>query len=763
MKKSIQNIFNNYWVLILMLSLSCIIIFYPFLFEGKNFEFQADQQLQYHLFYQEWLTMLKTFIKSGTLPFYSWHTFLGTDFFASKLYYCTGDYFLPFILLLSGTTIQTVQKFLTIILIFMSAFSMNLYLRQMNIKNNKTLIIISYLYAVCGISTLYFGQYMFHRFYAILPILFLSVERYLKSGKLSLFTFVVFVLLFQSYYFMFSTSWFLVLYFIFSYSLKHPNFKFRIMLKSALKLILAFLCGVLLSAVMLLPTIIYILNSSRIGSTDITTLTWNIKVLIGFIYSFIIPPFNMFTNIPYPFYYGYNGHAHWYSIFTSAISIFLLISMFLNKNIKHRKNYLTSLIVILAFVLILPLNSIIHGFSEPSFRWIFLLVFFILLIDAKVLDHYWEHPIQFKKILTKAYLTWILIILIASVIGFKTNILNISEYKYEFIALFLMMLLFTSYYLLLKFNLKLFIIPLIFIEATISSAFLIHRFADDYYYYTPSLNKEYVQYFQSIDEDLLYRIYIDPDYLLPTSTMNLNQSLQYGYLSTTTYDSTYESILTPFLNYIGINWHIIDISNTELLQLLGVKYIGVYNENELDANFEYEYAYDLNAFHMYQLVNYNHLGHTFNKFIVESSISDNSDIDWNNELIVNQELFDVLTDCQVSEKQQLIITSQNNQNNFNGNISVEDKCILFISIPYSSGWTVYDNGVKTATYNVDGGFMGIILEEGDHNLEFNYTTPGFWLGLSLSAFGFIGFVYLVFVDHKKSKTKIDERIITIVN
>ncbi|MEA5027121.1 MAG: YfhO family protein [Erysipelotrichaceae bacterium] len=751
MKSKIKYLWDEYKILIIMLLISNVFIFYRFLFNSQAFEFQADQQLQFHYFYQEWITLVKTFIKTGTLPFYSWTTFLGTDFFATKLYYCTGDYFLPLYLLSPTTNVAVMEKYLTVLLTFISAFSMFAYLKEMEIKNRSVLTIVSYLYALCGIATLYFGVYMFHRFYAILPILFLAVERYLKHGKRSLFTFIVFLLFLQNYYFMFPTSLFLILYFGFSYSLKNVRFNLLLMLKQAWKLILAYLVGLMMSAVMLVPTVLFIVNNSRVGDFEITSLFWNIKVIIGFIFSIMIPPFNMFTNIAYPFYYGTNGHAHWYSVFTSVLSIFMIGYLLINKKFPKRKNYLIFLLIMLVLIMILPLNSIMHGFSEPSFRWIFLFVFLILLTDAKVLDNYWVNKTNYQRKTWITAIGWLIIIGSAVSIAFASGILNLKDFPEEIIALAIMAAVFIIYFIVLRLGCRKILFVLVFLEMTAASSFLINRFASEYYYYEPSISKEYVQYFNDLDSDILYRIYIDPAYLQPSSDMNLNQSILLGYRSTTTYDSTYENVLSPFLSYIGINWHIIDISDPQLLQLLGVKYIGVLDESELDPNYQYEYVYDLNAFHMYQLVGYNHLGHTFSSFVNQDTITGTADISWNTQLIVDQELLDDLGDYSASDKQQLIIESQNSNNNFNGTITVESKCVLFVSIPYSTGWQVTDNGQSVKTYNVDGGFMGIILEPGTHNLEFNYMSPGFKTGVTVSIIGGVGFISLIYFDFKKKR------------
>ena len=49
--------------ILIMTIVFCVVVFFQFLFLGKKFEIGTDQQMQYHLFYEEWLRIIKNFIK----------------------------------------------------------------------------------------------------------------------------------------------------------------------------------------------------------------------------------------------------------------------------------------------------------------------------------------------------------------------------------------------------------------------------------------------------------------------------------------------------------------------------------------------------------------------------------------------------------------------------------------------------------------------------------------------------------------------------
>jgi len=307
--------------------------------------------------------------------------------------------------------------------------------------------------------------------------------------------------------------------------------------------------------------------------------------------------------------------------------------------------------------------------------------------------------------------------------------------------------------MLLRFKKNAFLCALIIIELIASSKFLIRKYSSNYYDYNDTLTQEYVNYFQDIDTDSMYRIYINPDNLFPISDLNLNQSMYYDYLSTVTYDSTYEGILSEFLNWNNINWHIIKLDKINVLKLLGVKYYGIVDGETLPTGQEYVYEYDLNHFHMYMLADYNHIGHTFSQFISKTDLNgvDMSAFDWNNILIVDEKMLAELADVVPTSKAQFIVEDHSN-NYLYGRVDLASKSVLFISVPYSSGWKVLDeNNNELSIINVDGGFIGIILDQGTHYLSLRFTPPGFKLGGILTIIGTIGFSVILINDYSYKK------------
>lgn len=84
-----------------------------------------------------------------------------------------------------------------------------------------------------------------------------------------------------------------------------------------------------------------------------------------------------------------------------------------------------------------------------------------------------------------------------------------------------------------------------------------------------------------------------------------------------------------------------------------------------------------------------------------------------------------------------------------GNINVNDKKKLFLSIPYEKGWNIYVDGVKVDYYKLFDTFIGLDLESGYHEIEMIYKTPGLKLGIVVSIVSSVLFIsYMIYVKKK---------------
>ena len=732
-KKDVKNII----LIISALTIFSICIFSKTLFKGEVFAWYNDQIFQHNVFYKEWYRIIKETMNDHILAVYSWNTFLGTDYLASKLMYCVGDFLItPFFILYNGEiNYDLLFAITTIITIVLSGINMYIYLIKYHIKKDYLLISIPIIYALGGFVMTYTGSYMFHRFYALLPLLFYFCEVYIQDGKVCGFALITAILFLQGFELLFSTCFFLVLYFIQEYKIRY-QYKLLDILKKAIPLIISFFIGILMCGVFLIPLILFLKSNSRVAGLDFGNLFWNLRIVLYFFTSMVMAGFNCRSDQPPYLFYGTDHYAE-HGLFATVLFILAFVVLFKQGDKNTKRSWLIGEIIIIICLLFRPFNSVIHGLSMPSLRWCFLLEFYHLMLTAYVFENYEVEKNYFHEI-NKVYFCYIALYLIFILVYkidlnkyWPTIFINVGG----FCLIYIYSLLLNKKYKIL-FCIFSILNVMIMYALSINSAYGIYGEGDISY------NNEYLSYMIENDEDKMFRIYFDSDELWPYSWLNLNDSINNDYMSTTTYDSTYNSMLNDFLNLNGYYSGMIDINSTDLLRFLGTKYY--ITSSTISDEDNYEFYTTINNFNVYKLKDYNNIGYTVSSFISEK---DASKID-EDVAIIKDEDYKLVEDIQKSDKQQLKVIEYNRQY-LRGTIKVENKCLLFVSIPYSSGWTVKDqNGLELETIEVNGGFLGILIDENVNEVCFYYGTPGLKAGILISSISILAFIGLVIRDKK---------------
>lgn len=72
-----------------------------------------------------------------------------------------------------------------------------------------------------------------------------------------------------------------------------------------------------------------------------------------------------------------------------------------------------------------------------------------------------------------------------------------------------------------------------------------------------------------------------------------------------------------------------------------------------------------------------------------------------------------------------------------GDISVDEECVMFTSIQYNDGWSVYVDGQKADTVKIGDALLGVPLTPGSHEITMKYHTDGFPIGINLTLAGIL--------------------------
>lgn len=83
-------------------------------------------------------------------------------------------------------------------------------------------------------------------------------------------------------------------------------------------------------------------------------------------------------------------------------------------------------------------------------------------------------------------------------------------------------------------------------------------------------------------------------------------------------------------------------------------------------------------------------------------------------------------------------------------VATTDKNVLFTTIPYDEGWSIYVDGNKqNYKSTLDNAFISLKLSPGEHNIIFKYTPRGLILGIKLSISGLL--LSIFYLVYKKKK------------
>lgn len=86
-----------------------------------------------------------------------------------------------------------------------------------------------------------------------------------------------------------------------------------------------------------------------------------------------------------------------------------------------------------------------------------------------------------------------------------------------------------------------------------------------------------------------------------------------------------------------------------------------------------------------------------------------------------------------------------------GTIAVSEDSVLYSSIPYENGWSVYIDGEKQKTYDLGAGLLACDIAAGTHTVEYRYLAPGLVMGILLTLSSAAILVSIWFTTAKRRK------------
>ncbi len=741
-----------------LLTIICGFIFIPYLLSDTEFVLGWDMRTLYSSNFEGLRNFIHSCIENKELPFWSWHSFLGNDYYSSKLFYFQDIFDYPFAF--TSLSYYTVIKIQTYLKFITAGFCFWAYAR-FNKHSEKTSIIGSLMFAFSAYGLQTMMHPFFGSFYVFLPLYFLAVDNYIYNKKYLGYIFITFFLLINNYYLFYSVSIFTILYFIYRYFSVHKKIKGFML--SALPLIGCYFIGILLSSFALVPEALAILANERVGASS--------SILV---YDSIIPYLNYITSIFIPTsilanrdsaisviysYVSANESVMAVFLWSSSLGFLLLPQLFNDK--KKRLTNALPLMIISLFALIPFLSSFMHGFSEPSFRWLQSSTFFLIVIILPFIEHL--ETIDSKKLKTTLYIAILIILFSTPLTTFLTNNNFAAMFK-EYLLLLPFIFTAIFIYIAIKKQNQKFIIIALVTELSICSLFS--------YYISPffsSFDKKTIKqihnvllnendfnnYMISIDpknQTDFYRVYVDPSAVYWDMSINLN--LDFNIMGLLAYDSTYNATVNDLKRLSDIEAYLpwtFDIRDKDIINFVNTKYAIVTDESQVPfAN--YQYITDFNYFKIYQNTDYYNLGKTYTNLITYDNYSETSQLD--DYVICETEDYDEIKNLLGKEVVYIEDVTKTNNTLYTTIETTEDGFIV-ISVPNDPGWSVSVNGNKITPFQVNGGFMGIPIQAGYNEIYMSFIPHGLKLGLIMSMTGMLLTLALIIINYQKNKKVTD--------
>lgn len=386
--------FRSLLILWAMTAVSCLVIFFPFLFGDKLAVFQdagSDTRQQYLMQY----ATIVNHIKDGNFSFWDFNNGFGTSMLALNL-------FNPFLMLvyLAGVIlgvghIPGVLVFVIILEIFLAQLFCYLFLDCFSFSEGSK-IIASYVYGLSGYLLVWGQHYQFGAFVVFLPLLLFLLERAIRRGKFSLtLPLLVAVMVCSSVYMSYMSlligGCYLLYRMVVSDQARGVRVR-RFFLHCA-----SILLGIGIGMVIFLPTAYYLFTISSRLDSDASFLTRIGEYLTPYSLEFYKTAFLRLFSTTFQGIQDYNGYSNFYEapvLFFSALFVLLGFQYLftVHRQETSRKAKVMQYLAVLFFAVCMFTRigaSAFNAFAYPFSRHSFVFLPFFALMTAFTLDQLW--------------------------------------------------------------------------------------------------------------------------------------------------------------------------------------------------------------------------------------------------------------------------------------------------------------------------------------------------------------------------------------
>ncbi len=765
MGRSFPKILNNtssekYGFAFRMGFFSMLIVLLPLMiYDNGYFIYYGDFIAQQLPFYE----LANDAVRAGQFG-WNWYTDLGSDFLTSYSFYLSGSpFFWLSTLLPRGWVLYSIPWLLSLKHGVATATAYA-YIRRF-VQNRDAAVIGGLLYAFSGFQLFNIFFNHFQDVTALFPLMLIAMEELVNNNRRGWFAAIVAVMAINNYFFFTGQVVFLILYFFIRLCCKD----FHITWKKFFALAIEAVLGVLISCIVLLPSVLAVLQNTRVESMlygEDVVIYWDKTRIWRIIQSFFMIPDaparpNLFSS----------ASGKWASI-GGYLPLFSMAGViaFMGQKRKHWATRLVWICIVCAFVPIL--NSMFYMLNSSYYaRWYYMPILIMAMMTAYALDNRqlnWKGGVISCAVMLAVF--GLMFCIPTKGEEGKTEFFAfaaIPVFFYVVMAVCILCWMGLYYLYLRRVRCKPYMGKAVGLTAAaciVCTATMVYFGkvcgSDSKVYMDAGIHgEEHLSISYENDEDDYFRVDISENFD--------NYPMFWGLSSMRAFQSTVNASIMEFYDSIGITRDVASRADTKFYTLRGLLSVKYYFERIDDIDEEKPFripGFSLykaeNGFNIYRNEYFIPMGFTYENYVTEKMLAGKTEMTKErmliNNLVLTEEQAQTYADIiapadtaamNINEEKYLQLCKEKaseacenfeyDAKHFAGDITLTQPKLVFFSVPYDKGWTATVNGNPVAVEKVSGGFMAIRCEAGENKIVFSYETPGLKYGILLTLGGIL--------------------------
>lgn len=755
--------------------------FLPFFIkDGGFFIYFGDYNMQQLPFY----VRVHEAVRKGTF-FWDMNTDLGSSVYTSYSFYLLGS---PFFWLTIPFKKEMLPVLLPVLLMFKIALASGgayCYISGY-VKEKSSACIGGLLYGFCGFQMVSLVFNHFLDVTAFFPFYLIAADKLAKEKKRGYFALMTAWMAITNYFFFLGEVVFLALYVWFRHVAGNKESKWKERLRLVCRFFTEGVIGVLMAGFFLLPSILAVAENNRVSQTIFERNPFfyeEAKLYGALLKSLFLPPDMIGSATLFATEEGAIGSV---SLFLPLFAISGVIAFFIQKEKGDFRKRLCVVSLILALV---PMgNALFFGGNATYYaRWFYMPLLLMAMMTASALEEFDTRAFGWGTVVWGIFFGLFLLIgvlskYVSGSLGEWLMIQNRSDYEMELLITGCSLLVLVYLVWILKKDKKKKYLNTMLTATLLCCVISLYAHMHMGYCKVSEFGRN--NYREQFLAALEFSREEEGDfYRIETDETRSNYGMLLDKPSVSAFISTVSGSIMDFYDFAGIEREVasrIPYDRRGIRSLLSLRYY-LCNEKEIQATWldsesvptGYEKMGEKTGFSIYENANALRIGTVFSSYMMRSEYEklsqEEQDLVLVYALVIEDEeqergLQNTNLTCLTAEefqeeypekKQNFAAQCETLNRTAADTFFYDDKVLtlsytgtqsgmVFLSVPYSSGFTAYAEGKEIGIQIVDGGLMAVSVPTGTKTIELVYREPGLFMGIVWSIIGVVLFLVICF-------------------